>query len=71
MPQFSTFSMPRRVLIGAGSIAELPAEILRLKSDRVLVVTDKYLSATEMFRKILQNLQTKAIEADCLRGRPT
>jgi alcohol dehydrogenase class IV len=55
--------MPRRVLIGAGSIAELPAEILRLKSDRVLVVTDKYLSATEMFRKILQNLQTKAIEA--------
>ena len=63
MPHISTFSMPRPVLIGAGSIAELPAEILRLKSNKVLIVTDKYLSATEKFRQILQNLQTKGIEA--------
>jgi len=38
----ATFQMPSMLLIGAGAIAELPAQVKRLLASRVLLVTDAF-----------------------------
>ena len=52
----ATFSFPTRTLFGTGTLAELPAWLIRLGVRRPLVVTDAGLLATDAFRALARVL---------------
>ena len=52
----ASFSFPTTTLSGTGSLAELPARLVKLNIKRPLVVTDPGLLQTEAFQKLQQTL---------------
>ncbi len=52
-----TYSMPRRILFGIGSLEALSAEVTRLGGTRLLLVTDRGIARAGLLDRVLQELQ--------------
>lgn len=59
-----TFSVPRRIVFGIGSLKGLPAEVTRLGGAKLLLVTDRGIARAGLLERVLAELKPAGFTGD-------
>ena len=62
------FNVPSTIIVGAGASKEVAAQAIRLKANRILLVTDSYLEQCGLAGQILELLKKEGIAASIFSG---